>query len=442
VILALARLWIRASEPVGCARSWLARLIGLGWLRIGPVGLAVPVGVGLVLFASWSQLGQSVAAGVPFWLVWLILTIVFFGIGTAADRMARPGLATPEKAASLGQTGWIGHLLVAQVIALWVTYDLVYLQRSHLYDLNVYLGSAARWLDGGRPYLPGVQTSWPSSASDDFFLYSPPLLPFFGLLSRLPNPVVAAGWTGAMMWCAYRAFRVLGLSRPAGLMWLAFPPLMIGFESGNAASLTFLLFCLGARAGGWLVVDGLFKSQSVVPALWLLRERRWRGLLAGVAVVALLAVATLPLVGVGAWFDWWAGLGYRAASQQNVPAMYGYSIAQLLPGPIFALIGVLAVVAALLLRGRRGLAALGLATIVVSPSLWPHGFVFALPAVLTLESGVAVWAVLGAGALGSDMWLLVYAGWLALAAARRRPGDPIHPLAGTDGPWAGPKMAG
>ena len=42
------------------------------------------------------------------------------------------------------------------------------------------------------------------------------------------------------------------------LLLLAFPPVMIGFESGNVASVTFLLFALAFRAGGGLVVDGLF----------------------------------------------------------------------------------------------------------------------------------------------------------------------------------------
>lgn len=436
MILTLARLWIRASVPIGVARSVLARMLGLGWLRPGRVGLAVPIALGLVVVASASQLGETVVAGVPFWVAWPVVAIAIYVLGVVAAGLPSAAAGQDGRGSRRNPASdRLGFLLVAAVLALWLVYDAAYLQRSHLYDLNVYLDSASRWLDGGRPYMPSVQPSWPSSASKDFFLYSPPLLPFFALLSRLPGPAVELGWTLAMVWCGYRAFRVLGLSRGMSLAWLAFPPVMIGFESGNVASLTFLLFVLAVRAGGNLIVDGLFKTQSVVPALWLLRERRWRGLLAGVAIVALIVVATLPLVGVAAWQAWWASLGYRAATQVNAPSLYGYSVASWLPGAAFVLLGLALVVLALLFRGRRGLAALGLASIFVSPSLWPHGFGFALPAVLTLESGVAVWAVLGAGALGGNMWLLFWAGWLAVVAARRLPRGSIHPLAGTDGPW-------
>jgi hypothetical protein len=96
---------------------------------------------------------------------------------------------------------------------------------------------------------------------------------------------------------------------------------------------------------------------------------------------------------------------------------------------------------ALLFRGRPGLAALGLVSIFASPSLWPHGFVFALPAVLMLESGAAVWMILGAGAFGPNMWLLFMAGWVAVLAARRLPAGRLHPLQGTDGPWPRPTKA-
>ena len=281
-------------------------------------------------------------------------------------------------------------------------------------------------------------SSWPACSQQDFFLYPPPLLPFFGLLSRLPEAPVAAGWTVAMAACAYKAYRILGLSRTVSAVMLAFPPVMIGLESGNIASLTFLLFVAAVRSGGALVVDGLFKVQTGLPALWLIRQRRWRGILAGLAIVGAIVVVTLPLVGLDSWRAWWDGLGYRAASQAAVPALFGYSLAQMLPGAVFAGISVALVALAVVLRGRPGLAALGLASIFASPALWPHGFVFALPAVLMLESGAAVWMLLGAGAFGSNMWLLFYGGWLAVAAGRRLPSGVLHPLAGTDGPWPSP----
>ena len=410
------------------ARERLAHLAGLRWARLGGFDLVVPGAIALVVWTSLDQLGRSIG-GIPIWLLWPVLTAV-----CVAGLRVRP----------FGRrAGLLGSTLLAGIAVSWLLYDVnLWSGTNHLYDLDVYLGSAARWVDGAAPFMTAPVSSWPSSARNDFFLYPPPLLPFFGLLSRLPEAPVAIGWTLAMVGCAYKGYRLLGLSRTVSAAMLAFPPVMIGFESGNLASLTFLLFVAAVRAGGALIVDGLFKVQTGLPALWLIRQRRWRGIVAGSAVLAGVVLVTLPLVGLDSWRAWWDGLGYRAASQAAVPALYGYSYAQMLPGAVFAGISIAAVALALMLRGRPGLAALGLASILASPALWPHGFAFALPAVLMLENGAAVWALLGAGAIGPNMWLLFYGGWLSVVAARRPPSGALHPLAGTDGPWPSPLAPG
>ncbi len=352
----------------------------------------------------------------------------------------RPRAASPARPDfALRRLTTLQLALVVQIAVAWILYDiLLWLPGSHLYDLNVYLGASERWMNGGGAYMSAVLSEWPSSARADFFLYPPPLLPFFALVSQLPAAPVAAAWTAFQLACWYRAFRIVGLAPNLSLLLLAFPPVMIGLESGNVAGLTFLLFVAAVRAGGALVVDGIFKVQSGIPVLWLLRERRWRGLLAGTAAISAIVVLTLPIVGVDAWRAWWAGLGYRASSQALADALFGYSYAKSLPAPVYVGACAALTAIALSLRGRRGLAALGLASIFASPALWPHGFVFALPAVLMLESGTAVWLVLGAGAFGPNMWLLFGAGWLAVLAARRLPAGRFHPLAGTDGPWPRP----
>jgi hypothetical protein len=414
------------------ARGWLARIIALRWARVGPFDLAVPAAIAIVIWTAIPQLGSEVA-GIPFWAAWIVITAAL----VAALRLGL-GLATARGQATAGpardaRSSVLGPILVVGVVVSWLLYETI-----HLYDLDVYLGAAARWLDGGQPYMAAPVTAWQSNPRLDFFLYPPPLLPVFAALSRLPDAPVSVGWVLFLVACAYKSFRILGLPRTWSLALLAFPPVAIGFESGNVASLTFLLFAAGARAGGTLVVDGLFKVQTGLPALWLVRQRRWRGIVAGIAVIAAAALITLPLVGLDSWWAWWDGLGYRAASQAAVPAQFGYSYAGVMPGAAFAAVSVAVVALALLFRGRPGLAAMGLATIFVSPALWPHGFVFALPALLMLEDGAAVWLMLGAGAFGPNMWLLFYGGWVAVVAARRLPAGRLHPLAGTDGPWPNP----
>jgi hypothetical protein len=403
-------------------RRLLADVASLRWARVRGFDLAVPAGLAIVAMGLADYLGRPIA-GTPFWVWWIGGSAAVLGAGLALARFDRIGPLRP-----------VAALAVTAVVS-WLLFDwLLWQQDRHLYDLNVYLGSCARWLDGGQPYMTGTITEWPSDAASDYFLYPPPLLPVFGALSRLPHPAVSIAWTALLIVCAYAAFRLFGLRPGLSLLMVAFPPVMTGIESGNVASLTLLLFALAYRAGPALALGGLFKAQSGLPALALLRERRWRALAAGLAILAAVALATLPLTGADAWFDWWAGLGYRAQSQSAVVSLYGNSFAGQLPGPLFVAVSALLVAAALLFRGRRCLAGLGLASIFASPSLWPHGFAFAIPAALLLESGVAVWLLLGAAAVNPNYWLLFYVGWLAVASAPRLP-DRDHPLAGSDGPW-------
>jgi Glycosyltransferase family 87 len=427
---------------VNGVRGRVAGVAGLRWARFDAVDAAVPVGMVVVAFGLRGELGVPIG-GVPFWLAWIVATAVCVAALRVRSIFRAPARPRPGAipGAIPGSTPGLAFVtLVVWVVAGWVLFDILLWQQSnHLYDFDVYLASAGRWLAGGQPYMTAPATSWPATAAQDFFLYPPPLLPFFGLLSKLPDAPVAVAWVGFLAASAYASFRALGLRPTWSLLLLAFPPVMIGFESGNVASVTFLLFALAYRAGGSLALDGLFKVQAAIPALWLVRTRRWRGLVTGLAALTAIALVTLPLVGLDSWRAWLAGLGYRAESQAVVISMFGYSEARFLPGAAFAALSVMVVAVALLFSGRRGLAALGLASIVASPSLWPHGFVFALPAVLMLESGTGVWIVLGAGAVGPSMWLLLYGGWIAVIATRRLP-DARHPMAGTDGPWPRPNL--
>ena len=408
------------------ARAWLAEIVSLRWARVGPFNLAIPAAMAVVVVGFFDQLGRPIA-GLPFGLLWIMLTAAVLSVLRVRSAVAPVGRS------------WLGLALVVQVVVAWLLFDvLLWQQTNHLYDMDVYLASAGRWLSGGQPYMTAPISAWPQTAHEDFFLYPPPLLPIFGLLSRLPNQPVAIGWVGFLLACGYSSFRALGLRPIWSLLLLAFPPMMIGIESGNVASVTFLLFALGFRAGGSLLLDGLFKVQTGLPALWLVRARRGRGLIVGLAAIAGIALLTLPIVGFDAWRAWLAGLGYRAESQSAVISLFGFSYARYMPGALFVAFSAAFVALALLFSGRRGLAALGLASIFASPSLWPHGFVFALPAVLMFESGTAVWLLLGAAAIGPNMWLLPYFGWVAVIAQRRLP-DALHPMGGTDGPWPRPR---
>ena len=100
----------------------------------------------------------------------------------------------------------------------------------------------------------------------------------------------------------------------------------------------------------------------------------------------LLVLATLPLVGIDLWRDWLNGLSAYQESQQYLNGLYGVGLGRYLPMWAFLAIAALTLVAALWVRGREGLARLGLASVVASPSLWSHGFVFGIPSFLRLRA--------------------------------------------------------
>jgi len=429
----------RTLGAVRTFRAALAELLALRRLRLRGFDVVLPLAAILTVAGFRHQLWDPLASvsGLPFALIWAALAALALAL-VVLVRILRPQGRTRASGSDLRPAPALSTAALALgafVVSGWLVYDLWMWQHSNqLYDLDVYLGSAGRWIAGGQPYMTEPVTRWPVNPAADFFLYPPPLLPFFGLLSELPNPAVAAGWTAFLVACAYGAFRALGLTRVWSLALLAFPPVANGFESGNIAILAFFLFALGRRKGALLPLDGLFKAQLGLPALWLVRSGRWRAILAALALIAALVLLTLPLVGLDSWRAWIAGLGYRSQSQAAVLSLYGFSYARVLPGPVFAAVAAATVGLAFVFSGRRGLAAFGLVTIIASPALWPHGFAFALPAVLMLENGGLVLAVLGAGVAGADIWLLFYAGCLAVIAAPRLP-DARHPMAGTDGPW-------
>jgi hypothetical protein len=395
---------------------------------LAAVGAAVGAAALLAIVMAWLRYGGD-PVNSRVLLVLAIAAVVAWGIG-AATAIRAVDAPFPSL------------LLVAEVVAIWLVHDQHLLDHAnHSYDLGVYVAAGSHWLAGQPVYLPGPITELPHRAADDFFLYPPPLIPVLALAARLPFGLLAGAWAVVSFGCALLAFRLLGLGWPWAILMLAFPALVKGAESGNVANLTFLLFAAGYRYGPALVVGVLFKIQTGIPALWLARERRWRDIVIGILIVGVVCLVTLPIVGVASWHDWLAGLGYRQQSQVNLPILNGLSLAGALPFAAFAAVSAVAIAIAFVLGGRRGLAGLGLASVVASPSLWPHGFLMALPAVFGFASGSLLWLALG---LGADAW---WGLWLTAALgavsvlARRWEDRPIapdvtHPLGGTFGPWA------
>ena len=234
---------------------------------------------------------------------------------------------------------------------------------------------------------------------------------------------------------------------------MAWPITVQGIAVGNVASFGFFLYTLGFRVGAALVLSGMFKVYALIPSLWLIRERHWRQLVIGVAILGVLAVGSIPIVGLSTWAAWPTGLIAFQESMTRFPAMVSNALVRGTGEAWAVALTLIAIGFALFGRGRNSLARFGLASVVGSPTLYLHGLSPLVVGALVLGPEV-LWFFFGLGpwylGFGPDTgWIAMAVVGLALVVARNRdlrpPGDlsaaraDLHPLnqAGQVWPEAG-----
>jgi len=252
--------------------------------------------------------------------------------------------------------------------------------------------------------------------------------------------VVAAAWLVATLGAAIFIARRLGVpwrGVPIVLCWVPFAEGLVG---GNAQVLlvaAFVAVFFDPPAGPWrptprdprdargrpAIVDGIL--TAVTPALKLSQPHAWAALLRrrplaallGLVAAAAVALATLPLLGVGVWQAWIAQLGRAADPSWE---LRGSSLVQLLPGLLSLAATGLTVLLAMLAPTRRLGAAVGLLLVLGAPSLRSYGVLFLLPAMLAVRRDVALVAVIliGTGVM-PGMWAGILLVTLAFAAGDR-----------------------
>ena len=292
--------------------------------------------------------------------------------------------------------------MALQVMSIALVSDWQNSSGGGLRDFNLYLNAGADFLAGRSPYTTVALHHYPKGGLEHLpFLYAPPTLPIFGLLSAMPQALASMLWVGGSVALVVLALRAFGLSWRWTLLAFLWTPLEQGLFVGNVAVPSVALLALGLRFGPALVFGPLFKPQNGIVALWLLRERAWRSLAAGLLALAALFVLLLPLTGIDLWRQWIQGLLAYQQSEQYLPGLYGVGLGKFLPmWQVIAIAGVVTL-GAFLGRGRDGLARFSLASVIASPSLWSHGFLFAIPAVLRLRGP---WFWLVAGMLCAGQW--------------------------------------
>ena len=350
----------------------------------------------------------------------------------------------------------VGALAIVAAIVAVVGGVVVLLTHPLMVDLEIPLRAAERWVGGGEPYLASS-----FSAPEGYglpFLYPPPVLPFLAPLLALPRGVVVAAWLAATVGAAVFVARRLGVPWRAVPVVLCWVPFSEGLVGGNAQVLLvagFVAVFFDAPAGPWrpvprdprdggrmAIADGVL--ATITPALKLTQPHAWAALLRrrpaaallGLCVVTAVAIATLPLVGVGAWRAWIEQLG-RAADPAW--ALRGSSLVQLLPGLLSPAATALTVVLAMLAPTRRLGAAAGLLLVLGAPSLRSYGALFLLPAMLAVRRDVALVAVIlvGTGVM-AGMWAGILLVTFAFAAPARLDGI----VGAVAGRWSRPASVG
>ena len=271
-----------------------------------------------------------------------------------------------------------------------------------LRDLSLYLHAGSQFLSGMPVYTSVPIDHYPALGQGYLpFLYAPPTIPIFALLSVPPFWLVGSLWVifsvAAIAW----SLHTFGLSWKWALLALLWPPIEQGIFTGNVVIPSLALLAIAPRVGGLLGLGTLLKPQNGIVWLWLVRERAWRTLAISVAVLVSFVVVTLPLTGIGLWRDWVQGLSAYQQSQGILPGLYGIGLGRWLPAWIFYPLAAAVVVVALQYRGRKGMARLGLASVIASPSLWSHGFIYAIPEFLRLRGQ---WFWIAAGLCAGGRW--------------------------------------
>lgn len=328
------------------------------------------------------------------------------------------------------------RILVSAAVVSSIAYVDATVLHAPMRDARLYLRAGALFLGHHAVYLAAPLASMPQDPTLEPYLYPPFTLPFFGALAMLPPRVAIGLMAVSMAGAVVAGLRLLGVRWsfiPVLLLW---PPLEVGIQVGNVACLGFLALAAGWRASSLVPAGGAFKAQTGLVSLWLIRERRWAALLTGMALLAALVLVTLPLTGAQAYVQWATSLVYFQETLARDPAVMGVALQKTLPVPIVALLAIAAVVAALVARGRDGLARFGVASVVISPTVYAHGLALFLPSLLFLDVAL-LWTLVGVMPWGAGGWwaALIAIGALTIGATRRRTfGDPTRDVPGPGRP--------
>jgi hypothetical protein len=163
---------------------------------------------------------------------------------------------------------------------------------------------------------------------------------------------------------------------------------------------------------------GALKVSQVHAWLYVLRRRPFAALL-GLAPFAIIAMATLPLVGVDVWLAWAAQAG-RSGDPGWAPV--GAPLSIFVGQPIALGLSVASLAAVFVVPPRQAGAWIGILTLVGAPSLHMFGLLFLLPAMRLVRREIGLTAaILVATYDAVAIWVAILMVAWTLAAGYRWP---------------------
>jgi alpha-1,2-mannosyltransferase len=325
------------------------------------------------------------------------------------------------------------------------------------FDFRAYHQAIVRLLDG----QPLYDMSYTTTGGFGLFYYPPTFAPLLIPLAFLTERVATGVWIGSSVVAFVVGVGILPVSRPVRwwtllLAGLSFP-VVYGVKLGQVGAVLFLLMAIGwrwvdspARLGVSGALGAAIKVQPGLILGWALLTRRFRAVVAGLLVLALLAVIATLMAGVGAWGDFLT-LVRTVSDPITTPHNFtpGAVAFQLGAAPaaaagiqVASTVGVVLVVLAAVRWGADEASYLAtvVATQLVSPILWDHyATLLLLPVAYLLSAGrwwaaaiplVTAWPLLGL----TPPVAYPLAFWAALLAVtavgiRARRGLPSEPVA-------------
>jgi hypothetical protein len=299
-------------------------------------------------------------------------------------------------------------------------------------DLEIPLRAAERWLAGGDPY-PASAFEAPSGP-DLPFLYPPFVLPFVAPFTLLPRAVVFIAWAILLVGTAYASARRLGFGLVVGAVVMLWPPYLEALLGGNIQILLFAAYVFLMHGDGGRQLDpadrqrpaavdgilaafvGALKVSQVHAWVYVLRRRPAAAAI-GLIVFGMIALVTLPVVGVPLWFDWLS----QAARSGDPDWLYIGAPLSIFVGQQIALVlSVLSVLAVFVVPPRRASAWIGILSVVGAPSLHMFGLLFLLPGMILIRREIALLAaILVATYTATFIWVaVVVVAWCLLAMDR------------------------